>query len=292
LRQSRTVNGATTQYAYDGVRLLKELDAAGATQTSYTLAPLGDEWYPLVSDRKAGASRFYAFDALGTTRALTNQSQLTTHQFTDDAYGNLLSAPDPTATPHQNIGKLGYYADAASGLQLLTQRYYDPAVGRFVTEDPVREGGNWYAYVGARPVTEVDPTGLLGWQAVPCVVGMICEPAMPAVWNLGCWSVCRHQPTGYGYQYCMAECTRNRSYGPTQWICHAMVGTCMIWTGYQAWRGVEYPMGPDMRLAPWGNRTGHRWGRYPHYHRRICGPNGQTCPGGSMRWHRPWEKGW
>jgi len=162
LRQSRTVDGTTTQYAYDGVRLLKEFDAAGATETSYTLAPLGDEWYPLLSDRKAGASRFYAFDALGTTRALTADSQLPTAVWTDDAYGNLLSATDPAATPHQYLGKLGYHTDAASGLQLLTQRYYDPVVGTFVSEDPVRDGGNWYAYVSARPTDFLDPEGLGG----------------------------------------------------------------------------------------------------------------------------------
>ena len=179
LRQSRTVNGTTTQYAYDGVRLLKELDANGATETSYTLAPLGDEWYPLLSDRASGASRFYAFDALGTTRALTNQSQLTTHQFTDDAYGNLLSATDPTATPHQYIGRLGYYADAASGLQLLTHRYYDPAVRRFVTEDPVREGGNWHEYTEGNPATGTDPLGLANcWNPID----QFNDPQCPGYW--------------------------------------------------------------------------------------------------------------
>jgi len=160
LRQSRTVNGATTQYAYDGVRLLKELDAAGATQTTCTLAPLGDEWYPLLSDRKAGASRFYAFDALGSTRAICNLQSEICNQYTYDAYGNVLTATDPAATPHQYIGKLGYYTDAASGLQLLTQRYYDPAVGRFVTEDPVKDGGNWWEYVENDPGSNVDPSGL------------------------------------------------------------------------------------------------------------------------------------
>jgi RHS repeat-associated protein len=189
LRQSRTVNGATTRYAYDGVRLLKELDAAGATQTTYTLAPLGDEWYPLVSDRKAGATRFYAFDALGTTRALTNQSQLTTHQFTDDAYGNLLTATDPAATPHQYIGKLGYYTDAASGLQLLTERYYDPVVGRFVTEDPIKEGGNWFGYVGGNALENVDPSGTIALAAavVGCVAGGVVN-ALISGWE--CYNIC------------------------------------------------------------------------------------------------------
>jgi len=154
------VDGTTTQYAYDGVRLLKELDANGATQMTYTLAPLGDEWYPLVSHRKSGASRFYAFDALGTTRALTDGSEDVAAVFTDDAWGNVLNASDSSATAHQYVGRYGYYLDGASGLQLLTQRYYDSTVGRFVSEDPVRARGNWQCYVGANAVDAADPSGL------------------------------------------------------------------------------------------------------------------------------------
>jgi len=37
-------------------------------------------------------------------------------------------------------------------------------VGRFVTEDPVREGGNWYGYAGADPATATDPSGLGCWD--------------------------------------------------------------------------------------------------------------------------------
>jgi len=162
LRQSRTVDGTATQFVYDGVRLLKELDGNGATQTTYSLASIGDEWESLISDRTTSASRWYAFDALGTTRALTAAAGSVADTFTDDAWGNTLQASDPEATPHQYVGKLGYYTDAASGLQLLTQRYYDPVVGTFVSEDPVRDGGNWYAYVSARPTDFLDPEGLGG----------------------------------------------------------------------------------------------------------------------------------
>jgi len=149
-----------THYLYDGVRLLAETDAAGTVTRSYTLAPIGGEWYPLVSDRFGAASRWYAFDALGTTRALTDHSQLTTHQFTDDAWGNVLSASDPAATPHQYIGRYGYYANGTSGLMLLTQRYYDGGVGRFASEDLIRSGTNWFGYARSRPPFFIDPQGL------------------------------------------------------------------------------------------------------------------------------------
>jgi RHS repeat-associated protein len=41
-------------------------------------------------------------------------------------------------------------------------RYYDPKVGRFISEDPIgfEAGPNFYAYVNGNPVNLVDPSGL------------------------------------------------------------------------------------------------------------------------------------
>jgi RHS repeat-associated protein len=41
-------------------------------------------------------------------------------------------------------------------------RYYDPSIGRFVSEDPLRfaDLSNFYVYVHNRPVNATDPTGL------------------------------------------------------------------------------------------------------------------------------------
>ncbi len=52
--------------------------------------------------------------------------------------------------------------DAESGLYYYRARYYDPALGRFLSEDPIGlEGGiNPYAYVGNDPVNNRDPSGL------------------------------------------------------------------------------------------------------------------------------------
>ena len=165
LRQSRTVDGTTTRFVYSGLRLLQETNSGGTTQVDYTLAPIGGEWEPLVSHRKSGASRFYAFDVLGTTRALTDGSEDVAAVLTDDAWGNVLNASDSSATAQQYVGRYGYYLDGASGLQLLTQRYYDPAAGRFVSEDPAMADENWWAYGLGNPAMMVDPAGERCWVA-------------------------------------------------------------------------------------------------------------------------------
>ncbi|MBR5236912.1 MAG: RHS repeat-associated core domain-containing protein [Clostridia bacterium] len=55
----------------------------------------------------------------------------------------------------------GEYFDEETGLIYLRNRYYDASTGRFITEDPIRDGLNWYVYCGNNPVMFVDPWGLV-----------------------------------------------------------------------------------------------------------------------------------
>jgi len=53
-----------------------------------------------------------------------------------------------------------------NGLYYMRARYYDPQVGRFISEDPLSFGGgdvNLMAYAGNNPVNRIDPWGL--WTA-------------------------------------------------------------------------------------------------------------------------------
>lgn len=50
---------------------------------------------------------------------------------------------------------------SSPGLYYFNARCYDPDMGRFITEDPIKDGNNWYAYCRNNPYSYTDPTGLL-----------------------------------------------------------------------------------------------------------------------------------
>jgi len=95
-------------------------------------------------------------DALGSVAKTTNSAGtvLTTRRY--DAFGNL------------ELGATSGYAftgrewDSEVGLYYYRARYYDPKIGRFLSEDPIGfDGGiNFYAYVGNDPTDLTDPLGL------------------------------------------------------------------------------------------------------------------------------------
>ena len=49
------------------------------------------------------------------------------------------------------------YIDNETGFIYLRNRYYDPKIGRFISEDPAKSSSNWYVYCGNNPVKFTDP---------------------------------------------------------------------------------------------------------------------------------------
>ncbi len=55
----------------------------------------------------------------------------------------------------------GKEIDEETGLYYFNARWYDQNTGRFTSEDPIRDGMNWYVYCGNNPLRFIDPTGLI-----------------------------------------------------------------------------------------------------------------------------------
>ena len=79
-----------------------------------------------------------------------------TKNYIYDAFGN----EQYTMADSNPFRYCGEYADRETGLLYLRNRYYDPSTGRFISEDPIRDGTNWYAYANNNPVMYIDPWGL------------------------------------------------------------------------------------------------------------------------------------
>ena len=60
----------------------------------------------------------------------------------------------------------GKFFDKTTGLYYFNARWYHCELGRFSSQDPARDGMNWWAYCGGNPITMKDPTGMSidDWQ--------------------------------------------------------------------------------------------------------------------------------
>jgi RHS repeat-associated protein len=138
----------TTNYVYEGANSVEEVDQNGAVLARYTQGTGIDE--PL-AELRSGASSYYQQDGLGSVTSLGNSTGSLGNTYVYDSFGNLIASSGSTVNPFQYTGR---DFDTETGLRYYRARYYDPVVGRFLSEDPVRfRGGvNFYGYVVNNPI--------------------------------------------------------------------------------------------------------------------------------------------
>ena len=104
-------------------------------------------------------SRFPVFDLTGSVRGLLDASGVVTDTYSLELFGKQRSSTGSTPNPYRFGGAWGYI-NGGSGLQQLGARFYWPDIGRFIQQDPIGDGMNWYAYAYGNPVVYIDPEGL------------------------------------------------------------------------------------------------------------------------------------
>jgi RHS repeat-associated protein len=156
-----------TRYAWDPEFdcITKETDAStGAINVRYTQEPR--TYGGLISQRRGSATRYYHYDNIGTTRAVTNQAGSPTDRTTYTAFGELVDSTGTTANPFGFVGAKGYYVDAAQCLYIRA-RTYCQITARWSSRDPLGTGFgqlNFWLYCKNKPTLQTDPSGLLSCQ--------------------------------------------------------------------------------------------------------------------------------
>lgn len=151
MRVRKTPSGGTaTNFLLDGAEIVEEI--TGASVVAY----VGLE---LVSQISGATRTIYHADGIGSTRAMSDGSQVVAEAGIYDAYGNLKAEyPASSAPSFGYAGLYRYYADS-TGLDYLKARFYDPAVGQFLSRDPVAGSTEQYVYATGDPVNRIDPSG-------------------------------------------------------------------------------------------------------------------------------------
>ena len=132
LRTSKTVNGVTHSYVWQGSKLAADITDAYALYFHYDSS--GEVIGFTRTANGADTEYFYVKNLQGDILKVITATGTEAATYTYDAWGKLLTSTGDLAEVNP-IRYRGYYYDTETGLYYLQSRYYDPEVGRFINSD-------------------------------------------------------------------------------------------------------------------------------------------------------------
>jgi RHS repeat-associated protein len=122
------------------------LEAISTTQNSVT-----NTTYPLY-DTHGNMVATLSKNTAGTSWSVGDERSY-------DVWGGVRSGAATGGPKGRYVANLGQVQDDESGLIYMRARYYEPETGRFVNQDPGRDGKNWFIYSDNNPVNRIDAEG-------------------------------------------------------------------------------------------------------------------------------------
>ena len=158
IRTKRVSEEKTYNYIYAGDKLMRMTVGNDTLDFSYDTNGV-----PLTMSYN-GTVYYYITNLQGDVMKLERADGGGGAQYAYDAWGNII-AMSGTLAELNPLRYRGYVYDQETGFYYLNSRYYDPAVGRFISADnyPTTgqglNGNNMFAYCGNNPVSRQDDGG-------------------------------------------------------------------------------------------------------------------------------------
>lgn len=159
-RVRKTTAEQSIDFLYDTYALRAEIFADGTRNHYLSLSGLP---VPIALCDRTGRFFFFSIDQIGTPVEVFDEAGELALAVRSQAFGGARQEYRPTGSDVGfPFGFMGQYFDAESGLFYNHFRYYDPRLGRYVSQDPLETyaGMNFYIYP-ANPNNSADPLGLM-----------------------------------------------------------------------------------------------------------------------------------
>jgi RHS repeat-associated protein len=158
-RVEKVAEATTIAYLWDDDSVLREQTNSGAS-TFYIHSEPVDE--PVAKETTTGVRTYYHLDGLSSVAKVTDSAGAVLSGYSYDPFGRI-----QTGSTVPGFAFTGREWEPDTGLYYYRARYYDAISGRFLSEDPARDGPNPYVYVGNSPATYTDPYGLVKMKGFP-----------------------------------------------------------------------------------------------------------------------------
>ena len=159
------------RYAFEGDHLEAEYVGSRAVARYFRGSRLDELVAAWLEDgREVGRPYLFHQDAQRSTLALSLHNGGIAQRLRYTPFGQQQSAEGSSPNRLAYTGR----EDDGSGLYFYRTRYYDPALGRFLSEDPLGFASgslNFYTYVGSHPLDAEDPMGLMDLTYSPGPLG-------------------------------------------------------------------------------------------------------------------------
>ena len=182
-RVSKTVNGTTTEFIYNG-------DILAGQKT-------GDDILVFMYDNNGdafgfiynGTEYYYIKNAQNDVTAIANADGTIIANYYYDSWGKLAEITGDTEIAELNpIRYRSYYYDSETEWYYLNTRYYSPELCRFISGDSQINddtlGNNLFSYCGSNPLSRTDKQGEAWWIVAGAAIGAVASFAGKVISNV------------------------------------------------------------------------------------------------------------